>query len=270
MSTNSFQIFAVSDATGSLAHNLARAASMQFEKIPFKIVRCSQVDNDQKIRDVILKAKEKNAVILFTMVSQDLRRVVLSEAKKASVVAMDIMGPALDMLSHYFHQLPLNEPGLQYRVTQDYYHRTEALDFAVRHDDGLSVNTFDQADIILLGISRTSKTPLAIYLAYQGYRCANITIVQGMPLPPIIFKLDPKKMVGLILSPDKLASIRSTRLKKLGRPDSERYAQVEHIQEELNQACEVFDKLPGIHIVDVTGKAIEELSSEVIHKLRLL
>ncbi len=265
---NSFKVFAVSDATGALSYHLAQAATHQFEAVEAKIIRRGRVNSEKKIRDVIIEAKEQNAVILFTMVSQDFRRTMLSEAKKENVVAMDVMGPALDMLSHYFHSLPLNEPGLQYRVTQDYYKRTEAIDFAVRHDDGVSQETFNQADIVILGPSRTSKTPISIYLAYQGFRCANLTIVNGMPLPPVFETLDRSKIIGLTISAEKLVAYRASRLKKLGRPESELYAQTEHVEKELKHAMELFHQL-NIQVLEVTGKAIEEIASEVIDKLQL-
>lgn len=270
MSKNSFSVYAVSDATGGLSQSLAIAAARQFPEINSKVVRRGKVTTSKQMNEVVKEVKDKQGVILFTMVSQHLRRDLLSEAKKEGVVAMDVMGPVLDMLSHYFHTLPSDEPGLQYKVTQDYYKRTEAVEFAVRHDDGLGLETITNADIILLGISRTSKTPLSIYLAFHGYRCANVPIVRGVPVPEKIFELDPKKLVGLIVSPEKLATVRSTRLKKMGRPDSEDYAQMEHIKQELHEAQAIFQKLGGIPIIDVTGKAIEEVAGEVIQQLKLV
>jgi len=268
MAENSFAILAVSDATGTLSFQLSEDACLQFTGIKYKIYRRARVKTEKKIRDIIQEAKEKNAVIVFTIASQELRRIILTESKRENVVAMDVMGPILDMFSHYFHTLPVNEPGLQYRVTQDYYMRTEAIDFAVRHDDGLNLDGFKDADIILLGLSRSSKTPLSIFLAYQGFRCANITIVKGMELPAAFKDLDTKKMVGLTLSPEKMAAFRSSRLKSLGRPESEKYAQLEHIEDELLFAQKTFTEI-GIHSVDVTGKAIEEIASEVTTLLGL-
>lgn len=268
MPGNSFYILAASDATGGLAQNLAVAAVRQFTDINIRISRRGRIVTREQISALVSEAKEKQAVIIFTMVSQVVRRELLSEAKKEGVVAMDVMGPVLDMLSHYFHKLPSDEPGLQYKVTQDYYKRTEAVEFAVRHDDGLGLETIQEADIILLGISRTSKTPLSIYLAFQGYRCANIPIVREMPMAEKIYELDRKKMFGLVVSSEKLVRVRSTRLQKLGRPDSENYAQLDHIEEELKYAHEIFRKAGGIPVIDVTGKATEEVASEILHLLQ--
>ena len=265
---NTFAVLAVSDATGSLAYQLSMDSCLQFDKIKYKIYRKAKVKSEKRICELVAEAKEKNAVIVFTMASQDFRRLMLSEAKKEGVVAMDVMGPLLDMFSHYFHQLPSNEPGLQYQVTQDYYKRTESIDFAVRHDDGLHVEGFKDADVVLLGLSRCSKTPLSIYLAYQGFRCANLTLVKGVPLPEAIKNIDPKNIVGLLASPERIVSFRSSRLKSLGRPDSEQYAQLEHIQEELIHAQKIYSDL-GIRTVDLTGRAIEEVAGEVIQLLGL-
>lgn len=269
MNKKSFRIYAVSDATGDLANSEAVAAAGQFPGIGVKIIRRPLVTTKSEIARVVSEAKEENGVILFTMVSHDLRQLMLSEAKDQGVVAMDIMGPALDMLAHYFHKLPSDEPGLQYKQTRDYYKRTEAVEFAFRHDDGLGVETLNRADIILLGVSRTSKTPLSIFLAYHGYRCANIPVVKGIPLPKQVHDLDRKKLVGLDLSAEKLAAMRSTRLKKLGRPTSEHYAQLDHVQEELKHAHQVFSKFKGMMVIDVTGKAIEEIAAEILHGLKL-
>lgn len=259
---------AVSDATGELAHNLAVASARQFQGVDAKIIRRGRVTH-KNIPNVIEEARLKHAVILFTMVSHDFRRELLSEAKKAGVIAMDVMGPVLDMLSNYFHTLPSDEPGLQYKISRDYYKRTEAVEFSVRHDDGLEIETIDQADIVLLGISRTSKTPLSIYLAYHGYRCANIPLMIGIEVPEKLKEVDKKKLVGLLILPQELSAMRSTRLKKMGRPDSEPYAQKDHIEKEIGHAREVFEKLGVKIVVDVTGKATEEVASEILHALSM-
>lgn len=262
-----FSIIVLSDATGELANSLAIAAARQFENIDVEISRQSYISTDEDIKRVIDGAKKDHAIILFTMVGEEGRRRVLTEAKNRDVVAIDIMGPTLDTLANYFHQLPSDEPGLQYKVTRDYYKRTEAVEFAVKHDEGLGITTLNQADLILVGISRTSKTPLSIYLAYRGFRCANIPVVLDMDLPKEVYAITDKKIFGLIVSPDHLLSRRSSRLKKLGRPETEDYGQIDHIQKELEHAQKMFAQIPNITIVDVTEKSIEEVASEVIHTL---
>lgn len=270
-SPRSFCIYAVSDMTGRLAYTLAVAASRQFPKTNVEIVRQIRVDTAEKIRHILAEAKERDAVLVFTMVSKELSQCLLNEAQKIGVVAMDVMGPVLGTLANYFHTLPSDEPGLQYKVTQDYYKRIDTIDFAVRHDEGLHIEEIDQADIVLLGISRTSKTPLAIYLAYQGYRCANVPVVMGRPLPEQVYKMDRKKLVGLLPSMERLASMRMNRLKKLGRSESEQYAQTDHIEKEYEYARKIFsEELKGICVVEMTGKAIEEIATEILHETAII
>lgn len=262
-----FTIFAVSDATGKLADEVAVAASRQFVGINTRILQRSRVGSDIPIEKVITEAKAAHGVILFTAVSQKLRQQILTEAKKAGVVAMDIMGPVLDMLSNYFHELPSDEPGLKYKLTQDYFNRTEAMEFTVRHDDGNHLADLDQADIVILGVSRSSKTPLSVYLAYLGYRCANIPVVLGQNLPSEVLKVDPKKVFGLIVNRERLMHLRSTRMKKMGRSDTEEYASETYVNKELDFATELYKSIKGSTIIDATGKAIEEIASEILHEL---
>lgn len=268
MSETKFCIFSVSDATGGLAYKLAIAASEQFPNIQADVIRKMQVNTLEEIQKVVLEAKASHAVIIFTMVSHHTRRLLLSEAKDQGVVVMDVMGPVLDILSNYFHTLPSDEPGLQYKNARDYYKRTEALEFTVRHDEGLGLDSLDQADIVLLGLSRASKTPLSVYLAYRGYRCANVPVLKGQSLPPEVLEVDRKKIIGLTITPEQLMVRRSSRLKGLGRPDSELYAQEEHVKSEIEHMESLYqNELPGIFVTNVTGKAIEEIASEVIHYL---
>ena len=149
-------------------------------------------------------------------------------------------------------------------MTKDYFKRQEAIEFTVKHDDGLGLDTIGMADIVLLGISRTSKTPLSIYLAYRGYKVANIPIIRDVPMPKELLQVERTKMVGLTVSSSKLAQLRESRLIKLGRPLSEEYANINRINEELEHSRTYFDQLGGIPMIDVTDKAIEEIASEVL------
>lgn len=263
-----FTIFALSDATGELANHTAVAAVNQFPNHDSQIIRVPKIIDKAKIQEYVLKAKECHGVIVFTFVSSEMRQEILNLSQEHEVVAIDIMGPTLDALANYFHTLPSPEPGLQYKMTQHYFKRTEAVEFTVKHDDGLGLDTIDAADIILLGISRTSKTPLSIYLAYHGYRCANMPIVKDIPLPISVMNADPSKMIALTIDERKLATIRATRLRKLGRPETESYANLSYITEEISFALKIIREL-RIPAIDVTGKAIEETASEIINLLKL-
>lgn len=265
MSSNySYYLYAVSDATGEMAMQIAFAALRQFKIDNVKIVRKAKVVDQGKIKQVLAEAKKNHGIVIHTFVSQELRNIFHEEAEKEGLVAIDIMGPVLNVLTTYFHATPSDEPGLQYRVTKDYYKRQEAVDFTVKHDDGLGLDTLNQADIVILGISRTSKTPLCIYLAYRGYKVANIPIIKDVPVPKELKQVDRSKIVGITISPQKLVQLRESRLIKLGRPLSEEYANINRVNEELEYCRSYFDEVGDFPIIDATDKAIEEIASEIL------
>lgn len=263
-----FSVYALSDATGDLAHSLAVAAVNQFPEHDCRIIRISKITGTESLEEYVLKAKESHGVILFTFVSVEMRHRILDLCKIHEVVSVDILGSTLNSLANYLHALPSLEPGLQYKLTQNYFKRTEAVEFSVKHDDGLGLSTITQADILIFGISRTSKTPLSVYLAYQGYRCANIPVVKGIAIPEAVLNMDKSKMIALTIDPAKLASIRSARLQKLGRHDNESYAKMEHIKDEIAYAIQLYRSMK-IPVIDVTNKAIEETASEVLNHLKI-
>lgn len=263
-----FTIFALSDATGELASSLTSSAIKQFPENRCKIVRVPKITDKSKISEHVVKAKACEGIIVFTFVSTEMRSEMIHCAAQNHVVAIDILGPVLDAMAKYFHSSPSPEPGLQYRLTQNYFKRTEAVEFTVKHDDGLGLDSVNQADIILIGISRTSKTPLSIYLAYHGYHCSNVPIIKGVPLPLPIRSADLKKVVGLTIDANKLATIRMMRLKKLGQSESDAYANIAYIRDEIEYAKHIFRELQ-VPVIDVTGRAIEETASEVLNFLNL-
>jgi len=259
-----YYIFSVSDATGELGMNISFAALRQFKIENVNIVRKARITDYKKMVPVIAEAKKKHAIILFTFVGQHLRQEFLEECAKQQVVALDVMGPVMDVFTTYLHSHPSDEPGLKYKLTNEYFRRQEAIEFTVKHDDGMGLDTMGQSDILLLGISRTSKTPLSVYLALRGHKVANLPLVREVPLPRELDQVDRSKMIGLSISAEKLVQLRETRLVKLGRPLSEEYASFDRINEELAYARKVFDQMGNIPVIDVTGKAIEEIATEVL------
>ncbi len=260
---NIFYIYAISDATGELAMNIAFAALRQFKVDNVNIVRKARITDKQKIISALTEAHKRHAIVVHTLVGHELRDIFHEEAEKIGVLAIDIMGPVLEMLSSFLHSTPSDEPGLKYKLTKEYFKRQEAVEFTVKHDDGLGLETILNADITLLGISRTSKTPLSIYLAHRGHKVANIPIVKDVPLPDIVSKLDPKKSFGLVIDPQKLVDLREARLVKMGRPLSEEYAKIDKITDELDYSRRIFREF-GISTVDVTHKSIEEIATEIL------
>lgn len=263
-----FTIFAVSDATGEQSKKLVEWALLQFSGYDVKIIRIPRVNSEALIDECVQRAKLCQGIIAFTFVAPEMREKILKKGGKEGVVVIDILGPILGALSNYFHVLPSAEPGLQYKLTENYFKRTDALEFAVKHDDGMGLDALDKSDVLILGVSRTSKTPLSIFMAYHGYRCANVPIVNKIELPPSIKKFPQDRLVGLTIAPQKLMMIRTERLKKLGRSENESYAQLENIRDEINYATRIFREL-GAYVVDVTGKAIEETATDIINRLKL-
>jgi regulator of PEP synthase PpsR (kinase-PPPase family) len=260
----SYNIFAVSDATGEMAMNVAIAALRQFKVDNVNIVRKARVTDLQKMKDVIQEAKRKHAIIVFTFVGLEERKQFLEECGRGRVVSVDLMGPVMDVFTSFLHSAPSSEPGLKYKHTSEYFRRQEAIEFTVKHDDGMGLDTLAQADIVLLGISRTSKTPLSIYLSYRGYKVANIPLVINVPLPQELEQVDRSKILGLTINTEKLVQLRETRLVKLGRPLSEEYASHDRVADEMAYARKVFDQMGSVPVIDVTGKAIEEIATEVL------
>ncbi len=263
---NSRILYAVSDATGELAYSLAFAAARQFTEAA-QILRRPRVSTPDRITRVVREAAENSGIIVFTLVSDELRQQMLRTAAEMKVPAIDVMGPLMANFTQYFHASPSDQPGMQYQLTTEYFRRTEAVEYTVHHDDSLGLGNLDNADIVLVGISRTSKTPLSIYLAHRGFKVANVPIVKGVPPPTEIRAVSPKKLIGLTISADKLVELRTSRLTKMGKSLSDSYANLENVREELSYAQRIFSELGNIPVIDVTAKAIEEVATEVLSVL---
>ncbi|MBI2066885.1 MAG: kinase/pyrophosphorylase [Deltaproteobacteria bacterium] len=257
-------IYAVSDATGDLAEDLADVVLKQFGSEQVIIMRRPKVTTPEKIDQIIREAKKTKGLILFTLVSEGNRKHLLQRSAEAGIMTIDVMGPLLETFTHFFHKAPSSQPGRQYQLTTDYFRRNEAVSFTIKHDDGLGAGTIHEADLVLLGISRTSKTPISIYLAFRGYKVANIPIVIDIPLPPEVMEIPRTKIMGLTISPFKLVELRKNRLDKIGRRFTKKYADLEAIREEIACSKQIFEKLGNIPVIDVTNKAIEEVASEIL------
>jgi regulator of PEP synthase PpsR (kinase-PPPase family) len=209
-------IYTVSDATGTTAEGVVQAALVQFDTSKVEIIRIGEVQTVESIRQIVNEAAKKHAFIVHTFVFDELRHTMLTEGRSKNVVTIDIMGPVLARLSELLEARPKQKPGGFKPFDSGYMERIEAIDYSVRHDDGRNIHDLDKADIVLVGVSRTSKTPLSIYLAYRGWRVANIPIVLGVEPPSILFELPKHKVVGLIIQPERLAELRRVRTKTMG------------------------------------------------------
>ncbi|MFQ3542743.1 pyruvate, water dikinase regulatory protein [Halobacillus rhizosphaerae] len=260
-------IYVISDSVGETAELVVKAALSQFDDGPFDLQRVPYVEDKGTINETILQAKEHEAMIGFTLVIPEFRSHLLAEAKKHNIECIDIMGPMMDAMERYFKTEPRLEPGLVHKLDEDYFKRVEAIEFAVRYDDGRDPRGISRADIVLIGVSRTSKTPLSQYLAHKRLKVANVPIVPEVEPPMELYRVDPAKCIGLKISAEKLNDIRKERLKSLGLGSQASYANMERIQQEINHFNRVVDRI-GCHVIDVSNKAVEETANVIMNKLR--
>lgn len=260
---HAYYLFLVSDATGETAVRMAEAAISQFEKRDVVFVRRPHVRTEDHLREVVREAGAVHGTILHTLVSGPNRKRLLELTRTQAVPAIDLMGPLLAHLESFFGSTPKAEPGLLHRMDEDYLRRIEAVQFTVNHDDGQNVQTLHQSDIVLVGASRTGKTPLSMYMAQYGWKVANVPLILGLPPPKELFTIEPDHVVALMISPDKLLMIRAARVEKFRQQDL-RYAQADAIAEELDYCRALFAAHPSWRVLDVTSRAIEEVAADIM------
>jgi len=259
-------VFVVSDSVGETCELVVRAASIQFHENAIDTLRIPFVEDEQTIHDVVTQARAQGAVIAFTLVNEEHRALLVQLGREHGVKTVDLLGDLLDVLAGQLGESPREKPGLIYRLDEDYFRKIEAMEFAVKYDDGRDPRGLKKADIVLVGVSRTSKTPLSQYLALKRYKVANVPLVPESRPPEELFDLPPDKCVGLIISPDKLISIRMERLKSLGLKPEADYAQLERINRELEYARGIYERI-GCEVIDVTNKAVEETAGIILRML---
>ncbi|WP_243290592.1 pyruvate, water dikinase regulatory protein [Bacillus sp. FJAT-47783] len=255
-------LYVVSDSVGETADLVVKAAISQFNGAAHNtnVKRIPYVEDTGTIKEVIQLAKLDNAIICFTLVVPELREYLIEEATKQGVVYHDIIGPLIDKMESAYEIKPKYEPGRVRQLDDDYFKKVEAIEFAVKYDDGRDPRGIMKADMILIGVSRTSKTPLSQYLALKRFKVANVPIVPEVDPPEELFKVSPKKCIGLKISPEKLNFIRKERLKALGLNDQAFYANIDRIKEEIDYFDKVVEKI-GCQVIDVSNKAVEETAN---------
>lgn len=260
-------VYVLSDSVGETAELVIKAGLSQFNNGEYKIQRVPYVEDKKTIDETIQLAQEKQGIIGFTLVDPVLREHLNLKAKEKSIEAIDIMGPMMDALERVFDDSPRLEPGLVHKLDEDYFKRVEAIEFAVKYDDGRDPRGIARADIILIGVSRTSKTPLSQYLAHKRLKVANVPIVPEVDPPEELYEVDPEKCIGLRISPEKLNEIRRERLKALGLGDQATYANIERIHQELQYFDNVVDKI-GCKVIEVSNKAVEETANIILQMIK--
>jgi regulator of PEP synthase PpsR (kinase-PPPase family) len=258
-----YKIYIVSDGTGRTAETALTAALYQFSDVNVKLITKAPVRTEQKIRQVVQEAEKNGGFIVHTLVSVQLREVMLHSGRKYNVDTIDLLGGILRRLSEKFAVSPAEKPGLFGQLNKSYFRRVEAMEFAIRHDDGQRVNELKKAEIVLLGVSRTFKTPLSIYLAFREWFVANIPIVMGEELPAIVYKLPPSKIFCLDTNARSLSELRRSRQDYLKGAIGE-YDEPEYVRIELMYARKIYSNYPDWSIINVTSKPIEEIASEIL------
>jgi regulator of PEP synthase PpsR (kinase-PPPase family) len=262
-------IYAVSDATGETAHQAARAALAQFGPVDDRKVRViPHVLDAAALARVLEAARAHGALVVYTLVGPELRLEMKALAGRYEVPVVDILGGLVNRLAVHLGRDPLSVPGLGHETDAEYFRRVEAVEFAVKNDDGKDPANLRKADLVVVGISRTSKTPLSNYIAQRGFRVANVPLVMGVPPPPELEQVDPRRVFALVIDASVLVAIRRTRMESLGmRADSE-YGDPRQVRRELAYARRWFAEHPGWTVVDVTRKAVEETASTVLELYR--
>jgi regulator of PEP synthase PpsR (kinase-PPPase family) len=261
-------VYLLSDSVGETAEFVVKAVATQFIGGDLEIRRNSYVNEVSDIEDVIIKAKQNNSIIAYTLVIDSLKDYLNKRANEEKILAVDLLHPLMDAFITKFNREPICEPGLVRKLDERYFQKVEAVEFAVKYDDARDVEGILKADIVLIGVSRTSKTPLSMYLAYKGYKVANIPLVPEVPAPNELFNVPRNRCVGLVITPDKLNVIRKERLKTLGLKPEASYAKFERILEELDYAEKVMKRV-GCPVINVSNKAIEETANYILEVLNM-
>ncbi len=256
-------IWVISDGSGSTAERVLQASLVQFGHENVMVERIPDVRTKNQIKDIIERASKHKGLVAYTLVSTELRNEIATRSNEYNVPTVDLLGPLLTSLSNFLASSPEAKPGLLDKLDHHYFKRIDAVGFAVKHDDGQRLEDLRKADVVIIGVSRTSKTPLSMYLAYnRGLLVANIPIVLGLDHPAQLLRISQKKIVGLTIKPDLLVSLRQTRLAQLAHVDIN-YGDAKHVKDELKYSHEIFRNNPKWSVIDITGKAIEEVANEV-------
>ena len=264
---NSITVYILSDSIGETGEQVARAAISQFNPEKYDIRRFPYITEKNQIVEVFQEAENENSIIIYIMVIKELRNFIIQMGSDLNIPVVDLMTPALDALENVLGYEPKRESELIRKLDEKYFKKVEAVEFAVKYDDGKDTRGIKKADIVLVGVSRTSKTPLSMYLAHKHFKVANVPLVPEVPAPYEIFAKDVKRVFGLIANPFKLNEIRQERLKSLGLSNNANYASLDRIKLELEYSQEIMKKL-NCTVIDVSNKAVEETAGIVLEHMK--
>ena len=263
--SNNYQIFLISDSTGETLDRIFLSLKAQFKNIEYKVNSYSFTRTENQILKILDLAKnEPNSIILYTIVDNSLAKFLANNCDQKKIPCFGVLGSLILSFSKLFNQKASHEPSGQHALNEEYYNRIEAIQFTMNHDDGNLLKDVEKSDIILLGVSRTSKTPTSIYLANKGYKTANIPLVNKSSIPETI-KKNPQKfcIVGLTTEAERLADIRKNRMNSLKENSNQDYTDLEKIRKEVEEAKNTFKKY-NWPTIDVTRKSVEETAASII------
>lgn len=260
-------VYVVSDSVGETAEFVVNAVASQFDSGRIELHREPFLTSVERLKEIVEEAARRKSMIAYTLVLPHLREVIVSEAQRFNLPIVDVMGPMLEAFSKIIPVDPRLEPGLIRRMDEDYFRRIAAVEFAVKHDDGKDPRGFQQADVVLVGVSRTSKTPLSMYLAHRKLKVANLPLVPEVDPPQELFWLAASKIIGLTIDALLLREIRLERLNALGLKISSEYASIERIEEELDYTRKIVRRL-GCRVFDVSNKAVEEVAGKILYAVK--
>jgi regulator of PEP synthase PpsR (kinase-PPPase family) len=259
----SIPIFVVSGGKGIAGHTMVHSLIIQYpdNKLPVNVI--PDIQTEDKIIDVVQKVKKANGILTHTMVNSELRQILIRTCKDQGVRQIDFMGPLAEFLENELGLKSVNVPGLYRRINAQYFDRVEAIEYTLNHDDGLNPGRLSNAEIVLVGVSRSGKTPLSVYMSMFGWKVANVPLVKGIEPPEELFRLDPSRVFGLNISLSNLIAQRHKRLEQMGNQSNTLYIDQRKVGEEIRYANFIFEK-GKFTVINVTSKPIETTANEII------
>jgi regulator of PEP synthase PpsR (kinase-PPPase family) len=258
-----FHLHLVSDATGETIHSVARACLSQFDEV-HPVEHFWNLVRTQRQLDLVIEGiRDHPGLVMFTLVEEPLRRRLQEVCRELAVPCIPVLEPLIGALAAYLGLESRSQPGRQHMLDAHYFGRIDAMDFAISHDDGQAQTNLHEADVVLVGVSRTSKTPTCIYLANRGIKAANVPFVPGVPLPDDLATLKHPLIVGLTTDPERLIGIRRNRLRMLNQSEATSYVDPEAVRAEIQEARRLYAR-NGWPVIDVTRRSIEETAAEIL------
>lgn len=264
--SETFHIHLISDATGETLHAVAKAAVAQFENVPVQEHFHTLVRSHHQLERTVEAVREHPGAVFFTVVDPGLRDELVAQCASASVPWLDVMEGPVRLLQRYFGVKETHKPGAQHELGQEYLQRIEALNYAIQYDDGQAIDKLGEAEVILVGASRTGKTPISVYLAMRGVKAANVPLVLNIPTPPALLDYQKPLIVGLWATPERLVQIRRTRLATMGEERPTSYVDLNTVRDEVMETRRLYER-QGWPSIDVTRRSVEETAATVLNLL---